>query len=108
MATITQAIASLEQQLRELTYEDGTHVFEHVYAYATPESGIETPCAIIRPGTSTRLAVYAYLDANKDDPEKIFALAEACEKRWGPGGNVSWQPFNGTVYRTFSFSLMYG
>lgn len=107
MATITQAIASLEQQLRELASEDGTHVFEHVYAYAISPTDMGTPCATILAETTkqVRVTVYEYVLDREQAEKTILAIADACSKRWDMPGSFGWLTHTSGTYRTFSFAL---
>lgn len=107
MATITQAIASLEQQLRELVYEDGTHVFEHVYAYGISPADMVNPCATVLAETTkqVRVTAYAYVLDREKAEKTILSIAEACSKRWGMSGSFGWVTHTSGVYRTFSFVL---
>lgn len=112
MATITQAIASLEQQLSTLAFEDGTHIFEHVYAYPViPDKG-QTPCATIEAATSTRVTVTAYIAHRADEvaqtEKRITEIADKCSARWNVQGQFGRTTSLGTIYRTFRFSLVCG
>lgn len=112
MATITQSIATLEQQLRELVYDDGTSVFEHVYAYPVIPDKTQTPCATIEAATSTRVTVTVYIAHRADEvaqaEKRITEIADICGARWDIQGQFGRTTSAGTIYRTFRFGLACG
>lgn len=110
MTTITQAIANLEQQLRELIDSDGTPIFKQVYAHSVAHNDMETPCAVIEAAISTRVRVTIYhyaLPSGYEGGKTIIELAGICAARWSMQGQFKWISLLGCLQRAFQFELAY-
>lgn len=106
MATITQAIASLEQQLREL-FGENTLPIRCYGAPAPLARQIDESCIIIVGTSSKHISIAFYLlynDAGQIE-SRVLDIAEKCNARWHVRDSIGWYQQEGTIYRTYGFGL---
>lgn len=114
MATITQAIASLEQQLRELFGEDTLPIRSYSEPPPLPIQ-IDGPCITIVGTSSRRMSIVFYLlyDDAEQIESRVLNIAEKCSMRWHQQpwinlvrDSIGWYQQEGAIYRTYGFGLV--